>query len=122
MESKQKNPFWNVIFFSDKTQETWTLLQEVPEAVTRVGGAPPPTGHAPCLVGPSVLHRHTPSSYIYPRTPPNDRGQSQKPNSTAATFCIHEIPSWGLFRSSVEGASTTEGFYINTITPPMKCE
>ena len=39
-ESKQKNHFWNVIFFSDKTQETWTLLQEVPEAVTRV--APPP--------------------------------------------------------------------------------
>src|SRR3954467_11408497 len=60
IESKQKNPFWNMIFFSDKTQENWTLLQEVPEAVTRVGGAPP-TGRAPCLVGPSVLHRRTPS-------------------------------------------------------------
>ena len=47
---------------------------------------------------------------------------SQKPNSTAATFCIHEIPSWGLFRSSTERASTMEGFYINTIASPMKCE
>ena len=52
----------------------------------------------------------------------NHQNRSQKPNSTAATFCIHEIPSWGLFRSSAEGASTTEGFYINTIAPPMKCE
>ena len=95
----RKNPFWNVIFFSDKTQETWTLLQEVPEAVTRVGGAPPLQGAPPCLMGPSVLHRRTPSSYIYTRTP-NDQNRSQKPNSTAATFCIHEIPSWGLFWSS----------------------
>ena len=31
------------------------------------GGAP--LGRAPWLVGPSVLHRRTPSSYIYPRTP-----------------------------------------------------
>ena len=35
--------------------------------------------------------------------PPKDRGRSQKPNSTAATFCIHEIPSWGLFQSSAGG-------------------
>ena len=37
---------------------------------------------------------------IYTYVPPNEQGGSQKPNSTAATFCIHEIPSWGLFRSS----------------------
>ena len=52
------------------------------------------------LVGPSLLHRRTPSSYIYLWTP-NDQIRSQKPNSTTATFCIHEIPSCGLFRSSV---------------------
>ena len=40
---------------------------------------------------------------IYTYVPPNEQGRSQKPNSTAATFCIHEIPSWGLFRSSAEG-------------------
>ena len=80
-----------------------------------------PLGRAPCLMGSSLLLRRTSSSYIYLRTP-NEQGWSQKPNSTAATFCIHEIPSWGLFRSSAEGTSITEGFYINTIAPPMKCE
>ena len=40
---------------------------------------------------------------IYTYVPPNDQNRSQKPNSTAATFCIHEIPSWGLFRSSTGG-------------------
>ena len=40
---------------------------------------------------------------IYTYVPPNDQIRSQNPNSTAVTFCIHEIPSWGLFRSSVGG-------------------
>ena len=66
-ESKRNETFGNVIFSSDKTQETWTLRQESHEAVTRVEGAP--LGRAPCLVGPLVLHRRTPSSYIYLRTP-----------------------------------------------------
>jgi len=40
---------------------------------------------------------------IYTYVPPNDYICSQNPNSTAATFCIHEIPSWGLFWSSTGG-------------------
>ena len=56
----------------------------------------------PYLVGPLTLHRRTPSAYIYLRTPNRQRG-SQKPNSTAVPSCIHEIPSWGLFRSSTGG-------------------
>ena len=67
MESKRNETFGNVIFSSNKTQETWTLRQESHEAVTRV--EPPPLGSAPCLVAPSKLHRCTPSSYIYLRTP-----------------------------------------------------
>ena len=67
MESKRNETFGNVIFSSDKIQETWTLHQESHEVVTRVEGAP--LGRAPCLVGPSKLHRRTSSSYIYPRTP-----------------------------------------------------
>ena len=35
---------------------------------------------------------------------------------------MRSIPSWGLFRSSAGGSSITEGFYINTIASPMKCE
>jgi hypothetical protein len=37
------------------------------------GGAP--LGCAPCLVGPSVLHQRTPSSYIYLRTPKRSERQ-----------------------------------------------
>ena len=40
---------------------------------------------------------------IYTHVPPNDQNRRQNPNSTAVTFCIREIPSWGLFRSSVGG-------------------
>ena len=68
-----------------------------------VGGAPippqarPPPSWAPCCSTDVLL----PPIYTY--VPPNDQIRSQKPNSTAATFCIHEIPSWGLFRSSAGG-------------------
>ena len=67
-----------------------------------VGGAPtpqacPPPSWAPCC-STDVL---PPPIYTY--VPPNDQIRSQKPNSTATTFCTHEIPSWGLFRSSAGG-------------------
>ena len=45
-ESKWNKTFENVIFSLNVIQETWTLLQAVPEAVTRVEGAPP-TSWAP---------------------------------------------------------------------------
>ena len=63
------------------------------------GARPPPMARPPPLWAPccstDVL---LPPIYTY--VPPNDQRRSQKPNSTAATFCIHEIPSWGLFQSS----------------------
>ena len=85
--------FGNVIFSPNVIQETWTLLQGTKEAVTRVGGAPPASWAPRCSSG--VL-----LPPIYTHVPPNYQNRSQKPNSTAATFYIHEIPSWGLFRSS----------------------
>ena len=45
-ESKRNETFGIVIFQPNVIQETWTLLQEVPETVTRVEGAPP-TSWAP---------------------------------------------------------------------------
>ena len=36
---------------------------------------------------------------IYTYVPPNYQIRNQNPNSTTVTFCIHEIPSWGLFWS-----------------------
>ena len=97
MESKRNKTFGNVIFSPNMIQETWTLLQEVSEAVVRVEGAPlgaPPTSWAPRSSTDILL----PPIYTY--VSPYDQKRSQKPNSTVATFCIHEIPSWGLFRSS----------------------
>ena len=34
-ESKQNKPFWNMIFFPNMTQETWTLRQGIKEEATR---------------------------------------------------------------------------------------
>ena len=99
-ESKRNETFGIVIFQPNMIQETWTLLQEVFGEVTRVEGAPlgaPPASWAPRSSTDVLL----PPIYTY--VPPTDRGRSQKPNSTAATFCIREIPSWGLFRSSAVG-------------------
>ena len=86
MESKQNETFGSVIFGTEAIQRTWSTSQGSFEEVTRVEGAPP------YLVGPLTLHQRTPSSYIYLRIPERSE-RSQKPNSTAAIFYIHEIPS-----------------------------
>ena len=99
-ESKRNKIFGNVIFSPNVIQETWTLLQGIKEVVTRVGAPPkgvPPASWAPRCSTDVLLPP------IYTHVPPNDQNRSQKPNSTAATFCIHEIPSRGLFRSSAGG-------------------
>ena len=81
-----------------------------------------PLGAPSTLVGPSLHHRPTSSSYIYIHIPRKHPGAPRNPISTTATFCTREIQSWGLFRRSPEGALITEGFYINTIASPMMCE
>ena len=59
---------------------------------------------------------------IYTYVPPNDQIRIQNPNSTFVTFCIHEIHLGACSGAPPEGASITEGFYINTIASPMMCE
>ena len=116
MESKRNETFWNVIFSPNVIQETWTLLQGVKEEVTRVGGAPP------CLVGPSVLHRRTSSSYIYLRTPKRSDTEPKNlipPPQPSVPTRSHLGACSG---APPERASITEGFYINTIASLMKCE
>ena len=119
-ESKQKNPFWNVIFFSDKTQETWTLLQEVPEAVTRVGGAPP-TRHAPLprgLLGAPPTY----SFLLYIPTYPQTIRTGAKNLIPLSQLYVSTRSHLGACSGAPpERAVITEGFYI-IIAPPMKCE
>ena len=77
MESKRNETFGNVIFSSNVIQETWTLLQEVPEAVTRVGARPPP-GRAPLPRGPPVAPP-TYSFLLYIPTYPQTTRYGAKP-------------------------------------------
>ena len=113
--------FGNVISSPNMIQETWTLLQEVPEAVTRVEGAPT-LGAAPLPRGPPVaLPTYSFLLYIpmYRRQirygaknliPPPQLSVSARSHLGACS------------KAPPERASTTEGFYINAIASPMKCE
>ena len=98
-ESKRNETFGNMIFGTNVIQRTWSGRQAINEEATRQGGTPTPWARPP----PSWARRGSTDLLlppIYTYVPPNHRGAPRKPNSTAATFCTREIPSWGLFRRS----------------------
>ena len=119
-ESKRNETFGNVIFSSNVIQETWTLLQEVPEAVTRVGARPPralPLPRGPLVAPPAyffLLYIHT-----YPQTIRTGAKNLIPPPQLSVSTRSHLGACFG---APPEGASTMEDIYINTIAPPMKCE
>ena len=119
-ESKRNETFGNMIFSSDKIQETWTLRQESHEAVTRVEGAPPRA--RPLPRGPL----EAPSMYFflpYISTFPQVIRIGAKNLITRPQRSVSTRSHLGAYSGAPpEGASITEGFYINTIAPPMKCE
>ena len=59
-------------FWEDYDPGDLEFTSEEPRGGQEIGGCPP-TGRAPCLMGPSSVHRPTSSSYIYPRTPKTSR-------------------------------------------------
>ena len=103
-------------FFSPNViQETWTLLQGTTEAVTRVGVRPLP--HGPPVAPPTysfLLYIST-----YPQTIRNGAKTLIPPLQLSVSTRSHLGACSG---APPEGASITEGFYMNTIAPPMKCE
>ena len=115
-ESKRNETFGNVIFGTNVIQRTWSLRQEINQESTRQGGAPS------TLVGPTLLHRRTSSSYIYLRTPKPIEASTKNlipPPQPSVPVRSH----LGAFSGVLpEGALITEGFYINTIASPMMCE
>ena len=120
MESKRNETFENVIFSPNVILETWTLLQGTTKAVTRVEGAPPwarPLPHGPPVAPPTY------SFLLYIPTYPRQIKYGAKnlipPPQPSVSTRSHLGACSG---APPEGASTTEGFYINTIAPPMKCE
>ena len=93
----RERDFWNK---RDPKDLEWTLSNQ--RWGHEVGGAPTPWARPPPSWGPRCSTDIL-LAPIYTYVPPNYQIRSQKPNSTAATFCTHEIPSWGLFRSSAGG-------------------
>ena len=119
-ESKWNETFGNVIFSSDKTQETWTLRQESHEAVTRVEGAPPrarPLPRGP--LGAPLTYSFLLYIRTYPQTIRTGAKNLIPPPQLSVSTRSHLGACSG---APPEGASTMEGFYIITIAPPMKCE
>ena len=119
-ESKRNETFRNVIFSPNVIQETWPLLQEVPEAVMRVERAPP--GRAPLPCGPHVAPP-TYSFLLYIPTYPQTIRRGAKNLIPPLQLSVSTRSHLGACSGAPpEGASITEGFYINTIASPMMCE
>ena len=96
---KRNETFGNVIFGTNVIQRTWSGRQETNQEATTQGAHLPPWARPPPSWAPrSSTDLLLPPIYTY--VPPNDQIRINKPNSTSATFCTHEIPPWGLFRSS----------------------
>ena len=118
-ESKWNKTFGTVIFSPNMIQETWTLLQEVKEAVTRVG-APLP-GHAPLPRGPPVA----PPTYSFllyiPTYPQTNRDGAKNLISLLQLSISTRSHLAACSGAPPERAVITEGFYI-ILAPPMKCE
>ena len=87
-----------------------------------VGARLSPLGAPSTLVGPLLLHRRTPSSYIYLRTPKRSDTEPKNliPPPQPSVPTRSHLGAWS--GAPPEGASIKEGFYINTIASPMKCE
>ena len=118
-ESKRNETFEIMIFQPNMIQETWTPLQEVSEEAMRVQGAPwaRPLPRAP----PDAPPTYSFLLYIptYPRTIGTGAKNLIPPPQPSVSMRSHLGACSG---APPEGASTTEGFYINTIASLMKCE
>ena len=75
-ESKRNETFRSVIFGTSVIQRTWSLRKAINKEGTRQRARLPP-GAPSTLVGPSLLHRRTSSSYIYLRTSKTSRSTTK---------------------------------------------
>ena len=114
-ESKRNETFGNVIFETNMIQRTWSPRQEINQESTRQGARPPPSWGPRCSN--DVL---LPPIYTYvPQTSRYGAKNLIPPPQPSVPVRSH----LGAFSGAPpEGASITEGFYINTITSPMMCE
>ena len=120
-ESKQNEAFGSVIFGTNVIQRTWSGRQETNEEGARQGGAPAPWAR-PHPRGPLVA----PPTYfflLYIPTYPEIIQEHHENLIPLPQPSVSTRSHLGAFAGAPpEGESTTEGFYINTIAPPMSCE
>ena len=119
---KRNETFGNVIFGTNVIQRTWSLRKAINEESTRSGGAPTSPRRA---LHPHGAHVAPPTYFFllyiptYPQTTRYGAKNLIPPPQPSVPVRSH---LGAFFGAPPEGASITEGFYINTIASPMKCE
>ena len=114
-ESKRNETFGSVIFGTNVIQRTWSGRQAINKEATRQGRALHPRW--PLVAPPTYFFL----LYIptYPETIEEHHENLIPPPQPSVPVRSH----LGAFSGAPpEGASITEGFYINTIASPMMCE
>ena len=121
MKSKRNETFGNVIFGTNVIQRTWSGHQATNKEATRQGARLPP-GRA---LHPHGAHVAPPTYFflLYISTYPQMIRYGAKNLIPPPQPSVPVRSHLGAFSGVLpEGALITEGFYINTIASPMKCE
>ena len=114
-KSTRNETFGNVIFGKNVIQRTWSGCQATNKEATRQGRALHPRG--PHVAPPTY------SFLLYIPTYPQTTRYGAKNLIPPPQPSVPVRSHLGAFSGAPpEGASITEGFYINTIASPMKCE
>ena len=121
-ESKRNETFAMIFLGTKAIQKTWSGSLELCEAATRYESVPrgvgvPPPSWAPrsstdVLLSPIYI-------LLYPRLIRESHETTFPPPQPSVPVRSH---LGAFFGDLPEGESITEGFYINTIASPMKCE
>ena len=122
-ESKRNETFGNMIFGTNVIQRTWSPRKESNEESTRQGARLPlPPRRA---LHPRGAHVAPPmySFLLNIPTYPQTTRYGAKTLITPPQLSVSTRSHLGAYSEAPpEGASITEGFYINKIALPMKCE
>ena len=113
--------FGNVIFGTNMIQRTWSPRKESNEESTRQGAHLPPRR----ALNPRGAHVAPPTYFFLlyiPTYPQTNRGIHENLIPPPQPSIPVKSHLGAFFSAPPEGALITEGFYINTIAPPMMCE
>ena len=121
-ESKRNETFGSDLFGTNMIQGTWSGCQATEKANTRVPGAPPRAGRVLHPRGPLVAPL-TDLLRLYILMYPENITEHHETLFPPPQPSVPVRSHLGAFSGAPpEGASIMEGFYINTIASPMKCE